>query len=122
MVAMAKLRIILGLLVSIGLTLAPLQATAMSFRELPAALAEAAAMAPVDASVTARASPAQDCPCCNLPARCPIARCAVHCVQFAPTTAAPDYNALVGHPAFAGLGCPLPEGLSWQPPPPPPRS
>lgn len=111
---MAILRTTLLILVSLGLMLAPLQADALMPLNHSAA--------PMNETVKAGPSTNKDCACCDLAARCPMATCAMHCVQFAPTSATPKDIAIIGHAAFAGLSRPLPKGLGWQPPPPPPRA
>lgn len=111
---MKIVRTILAIFISVGLTLAPVQA-ANAMRMVP--------MASMDGTADASTRPAgQDCHCCNIAVRCPMNVCATHCVQLAPASDFAFGATLVGHATLRGFVPPLHDGLNWQPPTPPPRA
>jgi hypothetical protein len=107
---MKVVRMILALVVSAGLVLAPVQA-ANAMRMMPMASMVDTAAAHLD----------QDCACCAIAAKCPMVVCATHYVQFAPVSYATFGAALLGHATLRGFVPLLHDGLNWQPPTPPPR-
>ncbi len=105
-------RSILGMLVSLGLVLAPVQGGALTpFGHL----------GPAGATTEASVSMDKDCSCCSPAGQCAMATCTMHCVQFA-TPTAPKFIAAIGHAPFNGLLGSLHEGVGWRPPAPPPRA
>ncbi len=110
---MPIIRLLLATLVSVGLVLSPV-AAANAMAAMPPA--------PMDGGhhATTPSTPDKPCPCCDLTSKCIAAICTTACVQLG----APDpifYVALVGHTVLTGMVLPMPQGLGWQPPTPPPR-
>lgn len=110
---MSTIRIMLCMLVSFGLVLAPVQAVV----QMP----DAPHMSMVGATEIAGVSTDQGCACCELALQCSMPTCAMHCVQLAPAPIGADRFAAIGHAPFAGRSPGLNAGIGWQPPAPPPR-
>lgn len=110
----STIRLVLTILVSIGLTLAPVEAARMVPPSCEMSLSETSmqAMPPAD----------HDHACCKVAAHCVMATCAISCARFTQISEVPKDFAIVGHAPFAGLQPPHLEGLGWRPPIPPPRA
>lgn len=111
MTFMKIVRLMLAIFISAGLVLAPVQA-AKAMRMMPMATMVDMAAPPAD----------QDCSCCDIAARCPMASCTMHCVQFGPASERAVPISLIGHIAFSGRIADVHHGLGWRPPTPPPRA
>jgi hypothetical protein len=108
------IRLVLAILVSIGMTLAPVQAARMAPVNCEMSLSET--------STQGMPAADQDFACCKVAAHCVMATCAISCTRFTQISEVPKDFAIVGHAPFAGLQPPHLEGLGWRPPIPPPRA
>lgn len=110
---MAVLRQTLGILLGIGLALAPVAAAnaTIAMHTALADQASGAAPSPMD----------DDCHCCDLTGKCAAAFCSIACVQLGPTSDATYEFELFGHAALSGIAPLRLHGLAWRPPTPPPR-
>lgn len=113
---MRGLWLILAIVISVGLALAPVQA-AKCLRMAPMATMDDTTM---DDAAGMATPGAQKCPCCDTAAQCPMAGCPAQCLPMAPTMVfllVPS-----GHLALDGYEPSATEGLDQQPPTPPPRA
>lgn len=114
---MLIVRLIIAALVSVGLVLSPV-APANAVAAAPATLMSHAG----DHAGPARTSSTdKPCPCCDKIGKCVAAMCSMNCslTGFASDVFFPV--ALIGHAALSGIVPPMPHGLNWRPPTPPPR-
>ncbi len=110
----STIRQILAILVSIGTTLAPVQAARM--------MPLSCAMSLSETSTQGMPAADQDFACCKVTAHCVMPTCVMSCTHFTQIVEVSKDLAIVGHAPFAGLPLPHLEGLGWRPPIPPPRA
>jgi hypothetical protein len=110
---MPVLKLILAILVSVGLVLAPV-AVANTMASASAGLMDDAGQA---------TSPSTDkaCPCCDKTGKCVVAVCSMGCSLIGVASDVSFPIVLVGHAALSGIVPPMHNGLGWRPPTPPPR-
>lgn len=108
------LRSILAILLSVGLSLAPMQVASTMPMTSTAHLGNVVSKAP--------SSMDHPCPCCDFANKCQMVGCTAHCAQVAPALVATLVVPPGGHVPLGGFMSLMHDGLIWQPPTPPPRS
>ena len=112
---MSIARLTLALFISIGLTLAPVQAARIMLQPTKASS--------TTTIVQSAPSSGHHCACCKFSPLCGVmAKCAINCSQYIPLIPSLSAFAVVGHAVFAAFSPPSREGLGRRPPIPPPRA
>lgn len=105
--------VVLAVFISLGLTLAPVQA---------ARLMPLTPVSLVQTSVHGAPSKNKTCTCCKFAGQCTMAMCAVSCPQLGQSPMEPSDFAVVGHAPFVSFAPPPLHSIGWRPPLPPPRA